>query len=823
MFFAGGLFFVSGFAGLTYQVLWQRQLGLLFGNTTQATSTALAVFFLGLAAGSWWIGRRSAHIEKPLGTFGRLEVGVALSALLLPLLLPLYRAVFAPLYGALGDSPAAFLAVKFGLAALVLAPPAFLMGGTLPVLSELAVRRGRGFARSGSLLYGVNTAGALLGAFAAGFVLPRLLGFRAAYGVAIAASLCVGVLALRRARRGEAGDGAPRADPQARAAVRPALLALAAFSGFAALALEVLWTRLFALVFTNSVYTFAAILVIFLAAIVVGAWAANLIGRRCAEPRLVLRRALLVAGALVGLSVLLFRLGVGLPDTVGAGADFAGYTLATFLILGTFVLPPAIAVGFVFPFLLRVEEERGVHAQAGRRLGALLAANTVGALLGALAAGFLLPGLIGSVRAVAVVAALYALAATLTGGWRRSPPLGRLLSFGLLVIFAFALGPTSGRGKRGERVVGVYEGSAGTVTVVNRGGHLKLKFNESYTLGGTVEPRWEAYQSHIPLCLHGAPKRVFYVGLGTGITAGAALHHDVDSVRVAEIVPQAVKASREHFTPWVNGLFEDPRVDIVVEDARTVLLGLEDTYDVVIGDLFLPWKRGTALLYTVEQFEAVRARLAPKGLFAQWLPLYQMGEAEFLGIARAFHDVFPNARVWRGNFFARRPIVALVGMQGDAPLDAERMAAAWRRLEDRGAIAFGPAVASLPFLFQVGPLAAVRAELEAARINTDDRPWLQFEAPVSQRARVAGSASAFVSSDLAAFERRILAGSPVGADPYLSRLTPVQRRYVEGGMHMYEYGVRYETGYSAAGRGSLAGFIRNVPSAVRPPWGDWLR
>ena len=138
------LFLLSGFAGLTYQVLWQRELGLLFGNTTEATSTTLAVFFLGLALGSWWLGKRSASMRDPLRAFGVLELGIAVTALLLPLALPLYRAVFPSLYGALGDAPAAFTAVKFLLAALLLAPPTILMGGTLPVLTEAAVRRGGG-------------------------------------------------------------------------------------------------------------------------------------------------------------------------------------------------------------------------------------------------------------------------------------------------------------------------------------------------------------------------------------------------------------------------------------------------------------------------------------------------------------------------------------------------------------------------------------------------------------------------------------------------------------------------------------------------------
>ena len=189
------LFFLSGFAGLTYEVLWQRELGLLFGNTTEATATTLVVFFLGLALGGWLLGRRAATMRAPWRAFGVLEILAGLAALLLPTLLPLYRQVFAGLYAAHGSATALVLAAKIGLAAVVLLPSAVCMGGTLPVLAEAATRRGAGLARAGMLLYALNTLGAMAGAALAGFVLPRVLGYRGAYAVAVATSLLVGGVA----------------------------------------------------------------------------------------------------------------------------------------------------------------------------------------------------------------------------------------------------------------------------------------------------------------------------------------------------------------------------------------------------------------------------------------------------------------------------------------------------------------------------------------------------------------------------------------------------------------------------------------------------
>ncbi len=817
------LFFLSGFAGLTYEVLWQRELGLLFGNSTQATATTLAVFFLGLALGSWLFGRRAARCKRPLVVFGILELLIGATALLLPLLLPLYRSLFAPLYGLLGDRPALFLLAKFVLSCLVLAPPAVLMGGTLPVLAEAAVRRGGGLARSGIVLYAVNTAGAMVGAALAGFLLPQLLGYRGAYLVACTTSVLVGLVAWTRAGA-EGAARAPSAPEPAGPASSSALLALAALSGFCALGLEVLWTRMAALAFINSVYSFAAVLVLFLAALAAAAGFARWLAARATRPATVLQRLLLGSALTVLFSGTLFRAVTGSPPSVGRGEDFASYLLAVAGVLCVAVVPAALVLGTVFPFLLRAEEARG-SGSAGARIGRLIAWNTLGALFGSLAAGFLLPAWFGLWPSISALAGLYALGALLVPGVDRR---GRLVGFvatGVVLLVAGVHGARDGDAgdrwdlRKDEHVIKRYEGSGGSVRVVRRRGALKLRFNNSYTLGGTAEPRWEHFQAHIPMCLHGDPKRVFFLGMGTGITAGAALRHDVDLVRVAEIVPEAVRASREHFGPWLGGLFADPRTDMVVEDARTLLYGLDDEYDVVVGDLFLPWRRGTSLLYTVEQFHAVKRRLAPGGVFAQWLPLYQLSEEAYQGIVASFVEVFGKATLWRGDFFSRRPIVALIGRADDAPWDANATLAAWARLEAKGAVNFDGALTTLPFMLYAG---AIRSAAPAARRITDDDPWLEFAAPLWQRARAAGTSSAFTGRTLAAYQRSLLRELPPEEDPFLSRLSAVQQRYVLGGMHFYDYAVFTKRAERARRKEASWGYFRAVPEEVQPKRDLWI-
>src|SRR6185436_13767154 len=203
---------------------------------------------------------------------------------------------------------------------------------------------------------------------------------------------------------------------------------------------------------------------------------------------------------------------------------------------------------------------------------------------------------------------------------------------------------------KGERVVALHESSCGIVAVVDAGGQLRIKLDNFYVLGGTASTGDERMQAHLPLLLHPAPRRVAFLGLGTVITAGAALLHPVERVTVLEVV-------------------EDRRVECVVEDARNFLRATERNFDVIVGDMFVPWRRGEAGMFSLDQFTSARRALAPGGIFCQWLPMFQMSEAEFNIVAATFLDVFPQTTLWRGDLAPDLPAVALVGHTDSAPID----------------------------------------------------------------------------------------------------------------------------------------------------------
>ena len=199
------LVFLSGIAGLVYEVLWMKQMGLLFGSTSHAAAVTLAAFFGGLAAGSWFWGKRSSTAGNSLRTYAWLEVGIAVTALLYFVVLKCYYYIYPAVYQHV-DSESLLLAVKFALAVLLVFPPAFCMGGTIPVIGQYLIRRQSAFGSTSALLYGVNTLGAAIGSLLAGFFLPLWLGFKATCATAMAVTLFMKSVVTARDQVGSARE-----------------------------------------------------------------------------------------------------------------------------------------------------------------------------------------------------------------------------------------------------------------------------------------------------------------------------------------------------------------------------------------------------------------------------------------------------------------------------------------------------------------------------------------------------------------------------------------------------------------------------------------
>ena len=740
------LLLVSGAVALVYEIVWQRQFALLFGSAAPATAAVLAAYFAGLGAGSLVIGRWAKKWSRPLRAYALLELSVGLGALLVSPLLSWFELAYPWLYQSLADHPALFVAARIAVAFGALLIPTFCMGGTLPLLGQLVDHGRHRLGLTAGWLYVVNTVGAGLGALAVPFFLLPQLGLAHAVWLGAALNFGLALTAWRLDRRFSISEKAAEVEQIPKKKTRPEagfdpkatqpVLILALISGVVTFALQVLWNRAFAQVHENSMYSFSVIVAVVIFALALGAQLARLGLRRRVEPHRLLGGAWMLAGLAVATGPALFlKLSNGLSYLPASG----GWTEHALQLTGlatTLILAPMALLGLGLPVIME-QAGRAANEAVSRVLGRLLAVNVAGSVVGALAAGFLLPDWLGLWHSMLWLGALL-LAAGLWQ-WTRRPnhSTNRNIGFIFVAGWLVSLFPITRTDfprvrlapDQSEQLLGLTEGTHGITAVVERRGSRRLKLNNHYGLGGTASTGDERMQAHVPLLLHAAPRRVAFLGLGTGITAGGALFHPVKKLTVMELVPEVIAAARAHFRAANVGVLDDARTHVVQDDARNFLRGSGERFDVIVGDLVVPWRQGEGALFTLEQFTAARAALAPGGLFCQWLPLFQLSETEVNILARTFLQVFPRAQVWRGDFSPTEPAIALIGAAGDFKLDVDLVR---KRLAEMQPDPLNPQLRSADAFWMnlIGVLESPDLPAEDLRLNTEDRPWIELLGPM---------------------------------------------------------------------------------------------
>ncbi len=816
------LILFSGFVALAYQILWIRQLGLIFGNSAHAAAMTLSIFFGGLAVGSWFWGRRTSLLTKPLRTYALLEAGIGMAGLLCLPMLQVYRAIYPALYGMVPDET--IWLVRGLLAMLLVFPPAFLMGGTLPVIGTSLIRQRSSFGVTTAAMFGANTLGAAAGVFVFAFIIVPSLGFSLSCIMAITISFGIAAYALLLSR----SELAPEAfshkkkpakkkssPPDSAGSSRGVIVLLAFLSGSNILGLEVLWTRMLAQVHENSVYSFAAVLIVVLACLAAGAWLATWLAARSINPM----RTLMVLTILGGLGVAVIpftfiELTSGLQMLEIPGS----FSVYVFILIGTAfaaIGPSCLVLGMIFPFLMK-GEERFVR-QPGKNIGLLLAVNTIGAIFGSLLCGFLLLEWLGLWRSMQVLAAVYLLLGLFLPSGRGSLVWLSKTAALIVLVLTFtwmdsASLPVTGYNPLSDReeVIETWEASDSTVTVVRdeRGEH-RIRINSNYSLGSSKAYMSQIYQTRVPMLAWPDRKSVFYLGMGTGITAGEALdRRDFDQVErlvVTELSPRVVEAAYKYFggspgrPDLCNGLFKDPRAEIVVADGRNYLLANDETYDMINADLFLPYRSGSGSLYSLEHFQTVYERLNPGGVFVQWLPLYQLSEREFGIITRTLLEVFETVTLWRLDFRPGADTVALVGHYGGAPLPASFLDTSREQLEAiSGMSEFDLMRIMLPInsqtipLFYCGNISGMREYFADYPLNTDDRSLIEYSTPRSMHRMSDDENPKFVGGKLAALVDRLLEVTPPESDPVLAQRSFANRQLPRAGAAWYRAGLAME-------------------------------
>lgn len=747
------LFTLSGVSGLVYELVWIRLFSHLLGGTSYAISTVLAAFMGGLALGSRHYGRRADHCERPLALYAKLEVGIALLAGLVTLLLFGAPGIYAAVGGALPGPLLALLRVLIALALLL--PPTFLMGGTLPVLSRVIVTRRDALGRGLGLLYAVNTFGAVLGCFLTGFVLIAALGLGGSTLLAVLLNLVIagGIWAIDRGLSPLAVSAAyaeslldedARASAKAQAApesqrgeLDPRLLAwIFALSGFASLGYELYWTRGLQHFLGNSTYAFSAMLTTFLLGLAAGGWLGGRLADRVASPARLLGWVQLSVGVSAALTLLL--LWRWLPAE-GSGAwlnsralSWPAYLSRRFLLAFLVMAPTTFLTGMTFPLVNRIGIRSLAHL--GRGVGWLYFANTLGAIAGSLAAGFLLLPLLGARGALLATALLSAALGVfihlarerrgLLEPWLVSAALAALL---IAAPFLQRSGRMllSDTQEAGDPVLFDREDHAGETRVYRkRTGDVHMSV-DGHHIGGT-EPtllRKEKILAHLPMLLRPDAKSALAVGLGSGVTLGSlALYDEIEDLTCVEIVPGVVEGAR-FFDGPANGVLRDPRLTLHTGDGIQYLLTTRERFDIISSDSKLnPEYAGNAPLLSEDYTALCRDRLSEDGVMVQWIAIH-LPLADVKVITRSFATAFPHVALYWYDPYN----LILAGSKAPLTLDLD----AARRFLGRPPIAADLAPLQLADPYLLGTLwvcgdAALREAMGPGHLNTWARPRLEF-------------------------------------------------------------------------------------------------
>lgn len=763
------LFIISGATGLIYQVIWFKYLSLFLGNTTYAQTVVVGTFMAGLAMGAWLWGRRVDVSHKPLLVYAILELGIGVYCLLYPLFLDWIRAMFISIVqtAAWPSDGTTVLALKLAISLLTLLLPTVLMGGTLPVLVKSLSKSVEESGRNVAILYCLNSFGAVLGAALGGFFLVPVVGLQASILGTAAVNLAVGCAALLLSRsplKRSEEEKESREESERTFTRQEMVLAIvtAGISGLAAMIYEVCWVRLLIPILGSSTYSFSLMVIAFITGITVGSWLVSMFITRIKDLfgflgvcQVAVAIAFLLTLPLYGrLPYYFLHLAHIIQRSESTYPLFLSLEFVFCLLI---MVIPTIFLGMSLPVASRI----ATHAVEvmGKSIGNVFSVNTLGTVIGSFSGGLLLIPAIGIKHTIEVAVGLNVLMAFVvlfrSKRTKMVPRVGWISAVISIAIIYLAASPNWSQSvmlsgvfrliNKNTSPPGDYasfsgmfthqhrlfykEGKSATVAVVESkyGTRMQniLVVNGKADASSMADLPSQTLVGQLPMLLHPHPDSVFVIGLGSGVTLGSVLTHDVKFVDCAEISPEVVEAST-FFSAVNNRPLEDPRVNLYVDDALAFLKLTSRTYKVIVSEPTNPWIAGVGNLYTIEFLRQCRGRLTGDGLMVQWFHLYEMDDQTLRLALRSFRAVFPHVTVWQ----SLTPDIILIGTTQPMQLNAAAIGAKFRNdrvLQNLARIQ----------ITDVNTLLSLQSLTEASleeysgtgELNTEDRPLLEYSAP----------------------------------------------------------------------------------------------
>ena len=681
-------FFLSGFAALLYQAAWLKKLGVVFGTSHIAVATVLAAYMAGLALGAALAARYAPAIRRPVLVYGVLEGFIGITALLVPVLLGFAQLLFIDLFGSqpepVPDTGAGQTLYYLAGTFLILALPTAAMGATLPLLAKYAVSADSQIGPRVGFLYGINTLGAVFGALASGFLLLPYLGLFGTLAAGAAVNLAVFFIAVYLARlvASETGVGTDlksvpiheegrveqRTDfksvpiPEVRYHwIMPVMLV----SGVVSFTLEVLWTRLLSHLFGGTIYAFSIMLACFLTGIALGGLAAGRLAQEQGRAQVLFVAAQVLTAVFSWLSYSVIC--TWLPE----GSTLAGNALYAFLVIA----PATLFIGATYPLAVRIGARQA--QQAAGVAGRIYTWNTIGAISGALLTGFfILPALgFGHTLQLAMLVSI-ALAAGVVATLQPQRKWAVPGALALAVVTLFGL-----RFERPHELIyaqipddkvqgeeyyyGV--GRSATILMGDLDGFFHLSSNglsESAIARRGTAPvnNSQKWLSGLTTLARPDARSMLVVGFGGGVALEGVAPHVTD-LDVVELEPRVISANRAVSDERNHDPLSDPRLNLVINDARNAVMLSGKRYDIIVSQPSHPWTGGASHLYTREFLALAKSRLNDGGVFLQWINSRFVDEALLRVLAATVADQFSYVELYQ----PEREVLFFLG--SDAPIE----------------------------------------------------------------------------------------------------------------------------------------------------------